>query len=63
MRYFRPSSEQLSLDLRMPWEGRDPRVLTRGHLIFSFPRKGLPRPMEYPNRAEQLELFPKETSL
>ena len=54
-------SEQLSLRLRMPWDGYDPRALTRGSKVISFVRKGTGRTVLEPITA-QLELFPEGTS-
>ncbi len=35
--------EQLELDLRMPWEGRSPRVLTKAFRARSLVREGMGR--------------------
>ena len=56
------SSEQLSLKLRMPWDGYSPRGLTKAFGRFSFIRKGMGRPNPKPIVAVQLELFPEGTS-
>lgn len=53
---------QLELRLRMPWNGYDPRGLTRGSRVISFVRKGMTRPDLGTNAAIQLELFPEERS-
>ncbi len=56
------NSEQLQLDLRMPWNGYDPRTLTRVALEFTF-RAGTGRVNrdESGDGSVQLELFPKGT--
>ena len=57
------SSEQLSLDLGMAWNGYSPRSLTRGAISFTFQagtgRLNLELPQ--PILAVQLELFPEGT--
>ena len=53
--------DQLELDLRMPWDGFDPRALTKGSIMFSFLRKGMTRPDLEANEAVELELFPEGT--
>jgi len=55
-------SEQLRLELRMPWNGQNPRALTRGAKRFSLLRMGTPRPDRGCALAVQLELFPEGTS-
>ena len=55
-------SDQLELALRMPWDGFDPRSLTRGFRSSSFIRKGTGRPNLRASSAVQLELFPEGTS-
>ena len=39
----REQQGQLTLALRLPWEGRSCRVLTKSHLAFSFVREGMGR--------------------
>ena len=34
---------QLTLDLRLPWDGYSPRVLTRAYETFSFTAEGMGR--------------------
>jgi len=53
--------EQLSLKLKMPWEGVSPRYLTKGHSALSLASDGAPRPIRNANGL-QLELFPEGTS-
>ena len=57
------NSEQLQLDLRMPWDGYSPRSLTRIAMNFTF-RAGTGRvnreSFETPD-VLQLELFPEGT--
>jgi len=36
-------SEQLSLELGMPWDGVSPRYLTKGRLVFSLASEGTGR--------------------
>ena len=54
-------SEQLLLDLKMPWGGISPRFLTRGAELYSFTAQGTGRPDPVRIEAVQLELFPKGT--
>jgi len=54
------TAEQLKLSLGMPWDGVDPRYLTRGHEFVSFTSEGTGRP-NLEARAVQLELFPEGT--
>ncbi len=35
--------EQLEMRLKMPWEGKSPRVLTRAFRAFSFTAEGMGR--------------------
>jgi len=51
--------EQLELGLfpNEPWEGRSPRVLTRGHLGVIFKPQGVRARVVFSDRS-QLELFP-----
>ena len=53
-------SDQLLLDLRMPWDGQSPRYLTKGHKFVSFASSGMSR-VEVGAQVEQLELFPEGT--
>ena len=56
--------EQLLLKLRMPWDGRSPRYLTRVHSVFSFASVGTGRSIGEPvetRLVDQLELFPEGT--
>ena len=57
------ASEQLKLDLGMPWDGRSPRFLTRVASLFTFQAgTGRPNPgTTGPVLAVQLELFPEGT--
>ena len=55
------NSVQLELRLRMPWNGYDPRALTRARKFFSFVRKGTGRLNLERIQAVQLELFPEGT--
>ena len=55
------NSTQLSLPLRMPWNGWSPRYLTRGHLLRTLANEGASRSIQ-DEHVEQLELFPKGTS-
>jgi len=55
-------SLQLSLDLRMPWNGHSPRGLTRGSRVVSFVRKGMGRSILPRDPVTNLELFPEGTS-
>ena len=58
-------SRQLELKLGMPWDGRDPRYLTRAFQRFSLSSEGTGRSMEDLDRlalVAQLELFPEGTS-
>ncbi len=55
------NSEQLRLDLGMPWDGKSPRFLTRGFEIFSLASEGTGR-LNLDAPAVQLELFPEGTS-
>ena len=57
-----PISEQLMLELGMPWDGRDPRYLTKAFGRFSFVRSGTGRANPDAISGEQLELFPEGTS-
>ncbi len=55
------NSDQLSLDLRMPWGGYDPRSLTKGANLLTF-RAGTGRSNPKPIlQVVQLELFPEGT--
>ena len=59
------SSDQLLLELGMPWDGQDPRYLTRAFTQFSLSSEGTGRLNLRPIRpvvAVQLELFPEGTS-
>ena len=53
--------EQLVLRLRMPWDGRSPRSLTKGSELLSFVRSGTGRANLGPIDGVQLDLFPKES--
>ena len=55
------SQLQFSLRLGMPWDGYDPRSLTRGFEAISFIREGTGRLIQEPIRTDQLELFPEGT--
>ena len=55
------NSEQLLLELRMPWNGYDPRSLTDAFQRFSLIREGTGRVNLEPILATQLELFPEGT--
>ena len=48
------SRDQLSLDLRMPWNGYSPRGLTRGGLLVRFEPEGTSWPV-------QVTVVPQET--
>ena len=55
--------EQLLLDLRyseLPWNGRSPRDLTKGAILFSLPHVGATPPTLALDQAVQLKLFPQE---
>ena len=56
------NSEQLQLDLRMPWNGYDPRSLTRAAERFSLASEGTGRVNRDESQGVQLELFPEEKS-
>ena len=58
------NSEQLILLLRMPWDGRDPRSLTRAAVKFSLASEGTGRSNLEPIRplhVDQIEMFPEGT--
>ena len=58
-------SEQLELDLRMPWNGVSPRYLTSCFAAFSLSSEGTGRSNLRPLEAidvDQIELFPEGTS-
>ena len=50
---------QLQLDLRMPWNGYDPRTLTKGARAFRLTPEGTPRPDPGTSMPDQLTLFLK----
>ena len=52
------NSEQLQLDLRMPWDGHSPRFLTKGATIVSVTASGASRVERY-EFVEQLRLLLK----
>jgi len=54
------NSEQLKLELGMPWDGVSPRLLTKGRLLFSLASEGTGRARQDADSA-QLELFPEGT--
>ncbi len=59
------NSEQLRLELGMPWSGLSPRLLTRAHARFSLASEGTGRSNPEPIamlKVVQLELFPEGTS-
>ncbi len=56
------NSEQLSLDLGMPWDGVSPRYLTKAPKKLSLASEGTGRSIRRPFTSIQLELFPEETS-
>ncbi len=51
--------DQYLLNLRMPWNGYDPRSLTRGSRIFSLASEGTGRVNMDESEGAQLELFPE----
>ena len=53
-------SEQLQLCLRMPWDGYDPRSLTRVALALSLASEGTGRSKPECAHVDQMELFPEE---
>ncbi len=55
------NSEQLKLELGMPWDGVSPRYLTRAPKRISLASEGTGRSNLELSRVVQLELFPKET--
>ena len=63
--YGSNTSEQLELDLGMPWLGRSPRELTRAAILFRFGPEGTSRAnldvprlkRKGPQDLLQLELF------
>jgi len=59
---FMHDSDQLRLELGMPWNGVSPRYLTRAPRKVSFVRSGTGRPDPEASVAVQLELFPEGTS-
>ena len=56
------NSEQLKLDLGMPWHGVSPRYLTKGSKILSLPSDGASRSIRDASDVDQLMLFPEERS-
>ena len=59
------NSEQLLLKLGMPWNGQDPRYLTRAYRRFSLSSEGTGRSSQdliQTLHVDQIELFPKGTS-
>ena len=54
--------DQLELDLGMPWNGYDPRSLTRVGLKFSLASEGTGRSIQLTSHVDQLQLFPEEKS-
>ena len=59
------NSDQLLLELRMPWDGVSPRYLTRVHSNLSLFSEGTGRSNRKPIQmlpVVQLELFPEGTS-
>ena len=58
-------SEQLKLELRMPWDGHDPRSLTRAALARSLASEGTGRSDRQTFETlhvGQMEFFPEEKS-
>ncbi len=55
------NSSQLLLELGMPWDGVDPRYLTKAFERFRLIPEGTPRPDLDAISPEQLELFPQES--
>ena len=55
-------SEQLKLELGMPWDGRSPRYLTKAAELFSLASEGTGRSIPDVPLVVQLELFPEGTS-
>ena len=58
---FTHEQQELKLDdvrLRLPWGGRSPRVLTRGHSFSIFKAQAAKRTTDFDND-EQLELWPE----
>jgi len=53
---------QLSLELRMPWDGYSPRGLTKGANVFRLPPRGREPVDPECSNVDQLELFPEGTS-
>ena len=51
--------DQLELRLRMPWNGYDPRSLTKGSRVISFRCEGAPRPDPAICMSAQRDLFLK----
>ncbi len=58
---FPPISEQLWLELGMPWDGISPRYLTRAPKRLSLASEGTGRSIQ-DESGQQLELFLEETS-
>jgi len=58
-----PFGEQLQLDLRMPFNGYNPRSLTRGSRVVSLPASGTGRVHPDADEGAQLTLFPEEKPL
>jgi len=56
------NSEQLFLDLGMPWNGVSPRYLTKAPKKLSLASEGMGRSIPEPSQSIQLELFPEEKS-
>jgi len=56
------NSDQLLLNLRMPWDGRSPRSLTRVALARRFATGGTGRSIGEQFHVDQLMLFPEERS-
>ncbi len=57
-------SEQLLLELGMPWDGISPRYLTRAPKRISLSSEGTGRPSQesfQATHADQIELFPEGT--
>ena len=55
-------SDQLCLELGMPWNGYSPRYLTQAHKVFRLAPEGASRPVQERGMTVQLELFPEGTS-
>jgi len=54
-------SDQLQLQLGLPWDGVSPRYLTRSAELFTFAPEGTGRTVRDRFPDAQLELFPEGT--